>query len=200
MTSLEHWENSLRNSSGPIFVKSGLTFSDNLALGGEIEFETVQNQRIGIFFASTKTDGSLSYQDLNGLWVVNMKAKFNSVGSSLAVPIYQSNHFSLHPGIKGSAIFGHLTVTDTAVPGEELNVITTNVGVNPNLSAAFIIINRLSIRTQIGYEFQITGKLKDPSDKKAYLINSGTGNPIVLNGDGLRLGIGIGYSLIKKTS
>lgn len=193
MTSFNHWENTLRNSPSAIKVKD-LSFRNSIIIGGEILWDHDEFSN-GFFIGVGTTDGNISYEDLSGPSITDINVNFKQLGGSIAVPIFHSEKISIKPGIRASLILGKLNITDSSVPGKELNAVSTNIGINPNLSTSLSTTKRISIRALIGYEFQIPGKLKDPKDRDYYLINSITKNPIKLDIDGFRLGLSIGYTI-----
>ncbi len=196
MTSLNHWENTLRNSLGIIKVNDDLSFRNSIIIGGEIHWDHDEFSN-GFFIGLGSTDGSIAYQDLLGSAITNMGVDFKLLGGSIAVPIFYSNKLSIKPGIRASLISGRLTITDSSAPGKELSAVSTNIGINPNLSTTLNTTKRISLRAIIGYEFLIPGKLRDPENRDYYLINTSTQNPIKLNIDGFRIGLSLGY-IIKR--
>ncbi|MEP2667456.1 MAG: hypothetical protein ABJH04_00590 [Cyclobacteriaceae bacterium] len=196
MTSFNHWENTLRNSTGTVKVKD-LSFQNSLIVGGEIHLNNNEFSN-GFFLGYGSTNGSISYETSSGPSLTNIDVNFKLLGGSIAVPIFRSDKISIQPGIRTSLIFGKLTITDNSVPGKELNAVSTNIGINPNISTTLNTAKRICVRVIIGYEFQIPGKLKDPENPDYYLINASTKNPIKLNIDGFRLGLSIGYIIRKE--
>lgn len=188
MQSIGNWlESSSRTLPGIITSKTKFHPSLNYSLEA-IKHEN--KELIGIILGFGRSSSRMEYIDVNGEGAIDMDWSFKYVGLSVGVPLVHQETWVVAPNVRFLLIDNALGIDDYG--GTHIDVRSVNLGISPGVSLTKTV-KRFVARFRAGYEFQLAGKLHLPGDRSAYLVSQTDQTPITVNGDGLRIGIGVGF-------
>lgn len=152
----------------------------------------------GVQLRYGSTGGRISYADYSGIYTSDQLLRCYSLLASIGYrhSLPTENWIvsgSLHTGL----LFGSMKLSDQLIIGdltynESDDYVNTNAVVEPQVEVAKVL-GRIELFFNAGYQLTLKGgKVKLKSDKEQTLTNS-EGDPLRLNFDGYRIGLGIRY-------
>ncbi|HMG92833.1 MAG TPA: hypothetical protein VK589_22400 [Chryseolinea sp.] len=154
----------------------------------------------GVWIEYTSTGGTLHYGDYSGEARMDQLLKSLSVGTFLQLKVNRSEGWPLFATLHGSVVPTNADISTELVIGNDSAIETIELkAINFGIRPGFMLqrkIKKIVVMANVGYEFQIAGKLK--TSEGAWL--EAGGETVKAEWGGLRAGIGLGLSLTSKAS
>jgi hypothetical protein len=151
---------------------------------------------LGIEFGHGSTGGRIYYEDYSGKIIADQLVTYNYLGITPSIVLHNNDKLIVTGGIRVSMIVHELTIRNDLTVGnetlhEEVEFLTDNLGFQPHVRIRKDITSRLFIQGSVGYEIQDSRETISPDRNAAFLADE-KGEPVHLQGSGLRLYIGTG--------
>ena len=155
----------------------------------------------GLSISHGSTGSRVMYGDYSGKLIVDNLVRYNTVGVRLGEIFFSRKNFTLSANAKASGVFNKLKVIEKLdVYGSVIESSTgyhsVNFGLQPFFSSQYTS-GKLSISLNIGYEYQITGRIFVNNEHNVYVTDS-NGNEIYIDGRGFRGILNLGYRFGKE--
>jgi len=179
------------------------TFPSYVGFGLKAGVKVSSDISYGIMLHYNSTGSRAYYEDYSGLARIDMLPQAYSAGLYFKNKLNKSETWQVFSSL--SILWVH---TKTSVASEirvgsqsksdNQNFYSNNYAIRPNFILCRPITKTIYLEASAGYEFQFEGKLYLSGSSEAYLINS-RGNEVKANWNGLRVSLGIGIFLKKKS-
>lgn len=155
----------------------------------------------GISITHGSTGSRTTYGDYSGKIFRDNLVRYNAIGLRLGQVFVSKKNFIISANARASGIFNRLRVKERLdIAGSSIENSTRyhslNFGLMPFFSGEYIF-NKIFISFDIGYEYQITGRLFVNNEDKLYIVDQNN-NEIYIDGRGVRAIVNLGYRFNKK--
>jgi hypothetical protein len=155
----------------------------------------------GLSIAHGSTGSRVMYGDYSGKLIIDNLIRYNAVGIHLGEIFFSRKNFNISANARASGIFNKLKVKEKLdIYGSAIESSTgyhsVNFGLQPFFRSQYNI-GKLLVSLDIGYEYQITGRIFVNNEANVYVTDS-TGNKIFIDGRGFRGLVNFGYRFNKE--
>jgi hypothetical protein len=183
-------------------LKAVTSFPSWWGYGGAFGWALHNGSLLGLLLNYNSTGARADYEDYSGTARMDQLLHCISIGAFYQVQLNRSQKWPCYFHISASNIHTTMKVTESFIVGTQSQsngyvFYSTNYGLKP----AFLLrrqFKRSFIHAGLGYEVQFTGKLYLKDNNKAYLTNP-SGDNVTAQWGGLRLALGVGILLNKRT-
>lgn len=172
-------------------VKAVEKFPNNLYYSFSLDYSINQKNKIGIEFSYLTTGGRNHVADYSGEYKLDMLLDGYQIGPNYEYLIFTKNKLDIDLQLASGIIASHLkaneelTIYDENIFNDQTKMKSMGLFIEPSLKASYNVFDKLNLNCKAGYEYNFKGNLN---------LN-GQQTKISTNWSGIRLSVGIDYSL-----
>jgi hypothetical protein len=157
-----------------------------------------QQWSLGFEVGHGSTGGRVYYEDYSGRYVADQTLKNYYIAVSPTLKIYKSKKIGVMGGGKitttwSQAKLNHALTLGTTTVTDNATFQALNFGLQPYVLMRYYFVDKIFIQATLGYELQNSSELRKNDDHEVWL-DDGSGHAVHLQGNGYRLGLGIGVA------